>query len=182
MTYDELLEYDFGVKKGEEFKGTNIPTFEEFLECCRDNNLSPYIELKSSKGVNRDKIKMLVDMVNSYGLKDKATWISFDYDYLKILSELDGSARIWYLYNSVPDDRTITQLNGLKTENNEVFLDAQASKLTQNSVNMMKNNGFEVEVWTVDDFGYFDVASSFGCSGVTTDNITKDSVKDFYGN
>lgn len=182
MTYDELLSYDFGIKKGEEYENTNIPTFEEFLKCCREYNLSPYIELKEQTGVNKDKIKTLIDLVDAYGLNDKVTWISFNYDYLKTISELDGSARLGYLYSSVPVENTIKELNGLKTENNEVFLDAKASKLTQNAVSSLNEKGYDVEVWTVDDFGYLDLASSFGCSGVTTDNITSQSISDFLEN
>ena len=178
MTYDELLQYDFGIKHGEQYEGTKIPTFEDFLKCCRDYDLSPYIELKDDRTVNNDKIKMLVDMVDNYGLTDKVTWISFNADYLKMLSEISPKARLGLLCDTTPSDKTLKILNSLKTSDNEVFLDAKVSKLTKNSVKLMKNNGFEVEVWTVDDLKYFQIAKDFGCSGITTDNLTNDSIDD----
>jgi len=46
MTYKELLEYDFGVWKGERFRGTKIPTLEETLELARSRNIAVKIDNK----------------------------------------------------------------------------------------------------------------------------------------
>ncbi len=178
MTYDELLKYDFGVKRGSEFKGTKIPTFSEFLQCCKDNDLSPYIELKKDKNVNSDRIKMLVDMVEEYGLTDKVTWISFNPEYLEKISEFAPSARLGYLYSKTPDNGTLNILNSLKTDKNEVFLDAKVSNLTANSVKLIKENGFSVEAWTVDSVKYYDMAVKLGCTGITTNNLTDSEISD----
>ena len=172
MTYEQLLNFDFGVKKGEQFKGTKIPTFSEFLKCCKQNGLSPYIELKQSDSVDEDKIKMLVDLVGEYGLSDKVTWISFNPGYLKQISEYSPSARLGFLISQKPDEKTLEILTSLKTDTNEVFLDAKVSNLSKNLVNMFKENGFEVEVWTVDSMNSYNMAVNMGCSGVTTDNLT----------
>lgn len=179
LTYDELLNYDFGIKKGDRFKGTKIPTFSEFLQCCKDNDLSPYIELKQNKLLNSDRIKMLVDLVGEYGLSDKVTWISFNPDYLKKVAEYAPTARLGFLDSKTPDNSTLEILDSLKTGQNKVFLDAKASKLTENSVKLIKENGYEVEVWTVGSMKYYDMAVKMGCSGVTTDNLTENEVSEY---
>ena len=47
MTYEELLQYDFGIAAGEAYRGTRIPTFREWIAFCREADVTPYIELKS---------------------------------------------------------------------------------------------------------------------------------------
>ncbi len=179
MTYKELLKYDFGIKKGDQFKGTKIPTFSEFLQCCKDNDLSPYIELKNNKCVNPDRIRMLVGLVEEYGLSDKVTWISFNSDYLKIISECAPSSRIGFLYSKTPDKKTLAVLDSLKTDRNEVFLDAKASNLTKNSVKLIKEHGYAVEAWTVSNMKYYDKVVNMGCSAVTTNNLTENEVSEY---
>lgn len=47
MTLAELKELDFGIKTGEKFRGTRIPTFREFLEPTRrDDKMQFNFELK----------------------------------------------------------------------------------------------------------------------------------------
>ena len=45
MTYEELLQYDFGVRTNAKFKGTKIATLKEFLEIVKDMRVIN-IELK----------------------------------------------------------------------------------------------------------------------------------------
>lgn len=37
LTFDEVRRLDAGIKKGEQFKGTKIPTFDEAIDCMPDN-------------------------------------------------------------------------------------------------------------------------------------------------
>ena len=69
ITYEEALDYDFGIWKGKEYKGTKIPTFEEFLALCKDLELHPYIELKENGAYTRDQIEGLVEMVEGKGMQ-----------------------------------------------------------------------------------------------------------------
>ena len=48
MTYEELLQFDFGSYKGEVFKDTKIPLLEDCIKLCKENNVEVLnIELKS---------------------------------------------------------------------------------------------------------------------------------------
>ena len=81
LTYEEVLQYDFGSWFSEDYAGLKIPTFEEFLDVCKEINLNPYIELKSSGGYTKEQIVSLVEMVEQKGMSKVSTWISFKYDY-----------------------------------------------------------------------------------------------------
>ena len=127
ITYEEALVYDFGIWKGEEYKGTRIPTFEEFLQLCRRLDLDPYIELKGDRGYSTKVVEGLVDLVRKYGLEQRATWISFDKPYLEAVRDCDRDARLgllillWLSTDNV--EQSIQDVKTLQSGTNEVFLD-----------------------------------------------------------
>ncbi|MGZ5101743.1 MAG: glycerophosphodiester phosphodiesterase [Usitatibacter sp.] len=47
LTYDELRALDIGIKKGTQWEGTRIPSFEEILQLCH-GKIGIYLDLKSA--------------------------------------------------------------------------------------------------------------------------------------
>lgn len=78
ITYAEALTYDFGIWKGAEYAGTKIPTFEEFIKCCKRYGLHPYIELKNEKTYSQDEIDMILSIITAHGMKKHVSFISYD--------------------------------------------------------------------------------------------------------
>lgn len=173
LTYDELQQYDFGIWKGEEFKGTKIPSFEELLKCSSDYDLNLYIELKESSKFDEDRARILVDYVKAAGLEDKVTWISFNSDYLEMISKVMPEARLGYLEENIPDKNTIDVLKSLKNSENEVFLDVKSSKISDEFVMMLQKAGYDFEAWTVNNEDELSSLYSLNCMGITTDSINK---------
>ena len=81
MTYEQLLEYDFGAWYGHQYEGTKIPTFIEFLTHCRRLGLHPYIEPKGTWSF--DNISSLVEIIVSMGMSNDCTLISFENTHLE---------------------------------------------------------------------------------------------------
>ena len=179
LTYEELLKYDFGIWKGDEYKDTKIPTFDEVLDCGKECDLNIYVELKKDDNFNLEKARKLVKSVKDAGLEDKITWISFNEKYLKIINYLVPEARLGYLSKKKVNDNTIDILNDLKTDKNGVFLDIKANKINQQSSELLKNSGFDFEVWTVNDINNVDELYSFGCRGITTDSLTEEQIEKY---
>jgi glycerophosphoryl diester phosphodiesterase len=90
MTYEQVRAYDFGSWKSSTYAGTKIPSLAEFLYLCKSIMLHPYIELKSSGAYTQAQIQQIVDMVHSYGLKGKVSYISFSSDRLYSASILSA--------------------------------------------------------------------------------------------
>jgi glycerophosphoryl diester phosphodiesterase len=67
FTYDELRSLDIGIKKGPEWKGTKIPSFEEILELCR-GKIGIYLDLKSAP------VDKLVEIIKKYGMEKDIIW------------------------------------------------------------------------------------------------------------
>ena len=73
----------------------------------------------------------IVKFINSLNLDDSSTiLVCINADNLKTISEYNSSARLGYLSDGTISEDTIKTLQSLQTEDNEVFLDAKASTLT----------------------------------------------------
>ena len=175
-TYEELQKLDFGSWKGKEYKGTKIPSFSEALDCGNEYNLNMYVELKDDSNFNKEKAKILARAVEEAGMEDKITWISFNPEYLKMMSELMPESRLGYLTKTEPDRETIKTLQSLQTEDNEVFLDVKASEMTKKADGLLDSAGFDFEAWTVDDETTLEKIYPFECSGITTNKLTEEDV------
>ena len=180
MTYDKLLEYDFGSWYSNDFKGTKIPSFDELLSCASDNDLNLYVELKETTDFNDEKAQALVDAVKNAGLEDKITWISFNEDYLKTMAKAMPEARLGYLSKKEVDENTIETLKNLQTGKNEVFLDLKSSRISKTSSKILEDSGFNFEVWTVDSYDEIKELAEYDCKGITTNKITEDDIADYY--
>ncbi len=176
MKYKDLLKLDFGIWKGKEYKGTKIPTFSEFADCCSENGLSPYVELKQDSKFDLEKAKILVDAIKEAGLEDKVTWISFNPEYLKMINQLMPDCRLGYLSSDKPSAKTIATLQSLKTDDNEVFLDVKSTVMDKASSEMVEKAGFSFEAWTVDDESELDKLQDYDCKGITTNTLTESDV------
>lgn len=182
MTYDELLQYDFGSWFSDDFKGTKIPSFTELLECSKEYDIDLYVELKNTGDFNREKAEILAQYVKDYGLEDKITWISFDADYLKTISDVMPEARLGYLSENKVNNKTIKTLEGLQNGENEVFLDIKVSKMNKKADKLLDEAGFAFEAWTVDDVGCLNALNEYGCMGITSNVISEDEAEEYFTN
>jgi glycerophosphoryl diester phosphodiesterase len=73
MTLAELKAMDIGLKTGEEWKGTQIPTFEEILGLCK-GKIGIYLDLKDAP------IPELMTVIRKYKMEQDVLWyIPFQY-------------------------------------------------------------------------------------------------------
>ena len=173
LTYEQVLQFDFGYedKFGDKFKGEKIPTFYEFISLCEELSLSPYIEIKNKSGAHAytdEQIKHLIDTVKASSLTE-VTWISFNYDILLKIKEFDQRARLGYTKNKITDE-VITDALSLKSDSNEVFINANFGYLTPRRIRAVKKAGLGLEVWTVNIRALAVILSPF-VDAITTNNI-----------
>ena len=156
ITYEEALAYDFGIWKGEDYKGVKIPTFEEFLQLCRRLDLDPYIELKGDRGYSASVVKGLVDLVRQYGMEKRTTWISFDRPYLEAVRDCDPDARLgllillWLSTDNV--EQSIQDVKTLQTGSNEVFLDVYCFclNMVEGCAGLCRDAGIPLEAYFIE--------------------------------
>lgn len=163
-TYAELLEYDFGIWKGQEWAGTKIPRFDDFITLCKNISLKPYIELKAG---TEAQIQGLIDTVKNNSIFDNATWISFNATRLGYVKTYASAARLGYLCDYA-SDTDITTAQGLVTSSNEVIIDTGAR--TTEAVQRCITAGLPMEVYTLDNTSYITALDSY-VSGVTSNSL-----------
>lgn len=164
ITYQQALQYDFGVWKGDKWKGVRIPTFEEFITLCRNIGLHPYIEIKE-QGMTETHVKQLVDIARNCGMARDVTWISFDPNALMYVLEKNPKARIGLLANAIDAD-TISAAQQLITSNNDVFINS--GSYTAEEVTLCQNAEIPMEVWNFTDRSTIASLPVY-VSGITTD-------------
>ena len=105
LTLDEILRADVGIKKGEEFKGTRVPTLRQFCEfaAAENNTMQFNFEFKDNFGYGEQWAKTcadkIIEMVDNYGLWDRSFVNSFDGKILKYVEEkYDGRFRLHGFY------------------------------------------------------------------------------------
>lgn len=145
ITYEQALQYDFGIWKSFEYAGTKIPTLEQFLTTCKYIGIDAYIEIKD---YNEQKVHAYIDVAKKTGMIDHVTWICFDVYALTIVKEYTPTARIGLLANSI-DATIISNAQSLKTAKNDVFINAAVGAINTATVNMCISAEIAIEAWTV---------------------------------
>lgn len=170
MTYEELLQYDFGIAAGEAYRGTRIPTFQEWIAFCREADVTPYIELKSR--MTTEQVQTLMQLVEEAGMTDRAVWISFTWN-LRMLQDVvaaNPEAEVGLLSNGLANT-TVAMAKTLQTGQNRVFLDVLHTAVNRLSMQLAAQAGLEVEAYTVNDAELADALTSLGVVGITTNTL-----------
>lgn len=170
MTYEELLQYDFGIAAGEAYRGTRIPTFREWIAFCREEDVTPYIELKSR--MTTEQVQTLMQLVEEAGMTDRVVWISFTWN-LRMLQDVvaaNPEAEVGLLSNGLANT-TVAMAKTLQTGQNRVFLDVLHTAVNRLSMQLAAQAGLEVEAYTVNDAELADALTSLGVVGITTNTL-----------
>ena len=176
--------------------GEKINTLEEFCKICKECCLHPYIEIKQGMMWQANTIDTtnpryngkpyaikLLDIVNRYGLKGNATFISSTVYTLRLMAEKDQSYRYGIVYFGKIENAA-SEWTTLLNQINEFNTDATASKAylfaDVNIVNLktaeaglidkLAETGCQLEVWTAKIKDDLDNLDSY-VTGVTSDNI-----------
>lgn len=171
MTYDELLQYDFGSWKSPKYAGTKIPTFEEFIRCCKALGLHPYIEVENHASMTDEHIANCVYIVKKYGMLDNVTWVSFAARKLHIVRDTVPNARLgWIGYTT-----NIWAYEELKREGNEVVLELSINDITEADIQKAIDNNIPLGVWSINEKDKILALNPY-ISGVTSDFLIASDV------
>lgn len=157
LTYDELLNYDFGIWKGEKYRGTKIPTTQEALELFRDLGVGVYVDIATYPYFTKEQIWSLMELVDNAGMHDRATYI-VQSGYASYIIEKDDTANFAVLGANAAN--WILAASCL-TGKNAVSLDAQYDTITQTKIDNARQHGVPMEAWTVTDQDSQDVVDEF---------------------
>ena len=116
-----------------------IVTLREFLEKFSQYDIQFAIELKG-EGVEEDTL----NMINEFGILDKTTFTSFNFDYIEKIKNLNSKARVGWLIGEVTDD-AIKKLLDIGGEE----IAPKAEYITEEIMKKLRKLNLGVRAWGV---------------------------------
>lgn len=147
MLYQDLANFDFGIAKGERFKGEPLLTFEELVKLARYNDIFLHIEFKYE--FTQEQVQTLHNIVVKYNMLDRIGWQAFGWDNLKPMMKLEPNGQYELLGGDVTDDY-FTKMAALKTDTNTIIA-SQNAALSVDDIQKIADKGYPIYLWTVDD-------------------------------
>ena len=173
LTLEELLTYDFGAYFHEKFKGTKIPTLEEFLALCEGADIEIMnIEIKPPRDGNMEIVAKTIDAVKAHGLFGKLLISSFDPNVLVECKKVDPNCKTGFLY--VPNKTFFYKqmLFGYVEFAKKIkadYLHHHYFAVTKTYVKRLHKNGIKGNVWTVNKPETANKLLKMGVDGLITD-------------
>lgn len=170
MTYEELLQFDFGSYFSEDFKDTKIPTLDEFYKLCADLKVVN-VEIKSLGDKNEEIVVKTIESAKKYNLKDKLIISSFDPDVLVKVKEVDADVKTGILYD--PNSPTAEEIcDDFVAYAKKIKADAlhpYVALVSEDYIEEAHEAGLIVNPWTVNKDFQIENLCAWGCDGVITD-------------
>ena len=168
-TYDELMamNVDNGVNI-DKYKDLKMCSLEEYLEICKNYQMTPVIELKGEN--NTQYYNEIVNLAEKYNLKP--VYISFHLENLKTMRKLDTTSKMYYLVQKISekdieDARSILDcgidFNGNKEAN-----------FKNDILKKCRDKGLDLGAWTINAPEVMKKLEKNGVTLITTDSIEYD--------
>lgn len=149
----------------DKYKNLKIPTFDEYLDCCRKNNLVPVIEFKQIKV---ESVEEIIKKIKLYELEDIAIIISTNIDWIRYIREF--SDKIYFQYLADINTENLSMLN----KYNNCGIDIKAKNLNKKKIELAHNNNCKVNVWTINDRSISRKLFDLGIDMITSDILGND--------
>ena len=171
-TFDELRTFDFGSYFAPEFRGTQAPSLEEFLQLAKEARLDPInVELKSPRAGRRMLTVKTLEAIKAAGLTDRVIISSFDPRILRTVKCLEPACRTGFLY-PCQDPRVsgfvpsaLLCARSIRAD----YIHPAYIVVSRALVLAAHRLGLGVNVWTVDDPRTAAFLISCGVDGIITD-------------
>lgn len=184
FTLDELRQIDFGswfidkdpfgqIKAGAvsaveaaAFKDAPIPTLREALAYTRDHNWRVNIEIKDATNTPGDAfvVEKVVELVKELDMLDRVIISSFNHDYIKRVKAAEPNLVTAALVDqAVPDPVALLEETGAQAYNPGL------KYVDEKTVRTVRDAGYDVLVWTVNEEDDMRRLIAWGVSGIFTD-------------
>ncbi len=159
LTLAELKALDIGLKTGEEWKGTQIPTFEEILQLCKGKT-GIYLDLKDAA------IPELLTIIRKYNMEHDVLWyIPFQY-----FMQLEDPVLLFGSSFPMPDPQNEMNLKRLLEKLKTPLIATDMGVLSKSFVSTVHKYGGKVFVDEKDGTkAEWDKIIDWGTDGIQTD-------------
>jgi len=189
LSLSEIQKYDCGSKQNPNFPqqkivvGERIPSFKELIEMAQNEyyykSIKMNVEIKTEQNVDTDEevyefTNKLIEMIHQYNLQNKITIQSFDTRALEYVKQIDSKIKTSFLIENQPINDEIIEL---AKKLNVKIISPDYHLIDKNIVDNLKQHGFEVLPWLINDIDTLTQNINYGVNGIITDYPTQ--MKDY---
>lgn len=140
-----------------------IPEMIEYFRICKKYNKVAVCELKQL--FSEAQLKEIISIINSIDMLKNTVFISFIYENLAALRQIDDSLTLQWLVCEFKEEQ-IEYLLKYRLD-----LDALHTSMNKEKIDLCHQNGIKVNVWTVNDQNVANQLASWGVDFITTNYI-----------
>lgn len=162
-TLAELKEFSY--KTGAnfwEYEDLRICTLDEYLDVFIGSSTRPQIEIK---GDNIDMLYKVVEAVKARGMEEQAIIISFSFEQLKAIDDMDTGIELWYLCDRI----TPEIISMVQTLDSECWLSPDFEDNDKDSIQLAIDAGVGCSFWTVNELEDAKMLYDMGIRYIETD-------------
>lgn len=160
VEFNELRQYDAGIRTAYRYKDEKIPTLEEMIQEA-GNNIKLMIELKST-GHEQNLEQRTVDLIRQYQYQEQCMVVSMDRKILKKIKELAPEIKTGLI--------SAVAYGSLENMEEADAFSVEATFVTRNMISRLKANGKPIYVWTLNNEKSIRKYVEMGVDGIITDN------------
>lgn len=168
LTFETVRSLDFGIYKGEKFKGEKIPTLYEFLTFCHENGIWAELDL-TKKPFTETQKKIIVDAVVETEMIKKTIFTSYDSDlseYLKINPDL------YVCVSTVENLKDASVILPKYGDKNLVLASMWYTWLDETLAKYIKSLGVYIKPYTANSAETVEELTDLGADFIITDTYT----------
>ena len=144
LTYEELMQYDWGIYKGNEYKGTKLMSLPEMLSFMEELDSELYVEIKTG---NEEQVMSAVEIAKDYNIK--ISWAGSTMEQCEAVVKADNTARVATMPTNI-NEKELEKLMKLKTPENEVFFFTyDTAMLSDEMLKLLKEHHIPFEMGTI---------------------------------
>ncbi len=155
----------FSYKTGANFwkyEDLRIPTLGEYLDVFVGSDTRPQIEIKAE---NFDMLYKIIDEVKARCMEKQAIIITFNYEQLKFIDEMNTGIELWYLCDTITPE-IIEKAEAL---NSECWLSPDFASNTAETIQLAIDAGIGCSFWTVNELEDAKMLYDMGIRYIETD-------------
>lgn len=161
-TYEELMRLDAGAWYDRQFTHERIPTLDQTLSLLQSTNMRIFCEMKDI-GEDSEFAAQVYDRFEKYGLLNKVIFLSFNYDYLTDIKQIDPNQPIMKLASFGKSN--------LPSKYPAEYYGINMKTLTSKTVRSIHEAGGKVYAYAPETKGQMVSLQRLGVDGVITDFI-----------
>lgn len=174
-----LKRIDFGLYKGDQFKGTQILTFNEWVLLCKQLGMEIYIDKKLT--YTNEILTEAAETVKKLGMADFSSWLGLTTSQMTFIRNIIPGVRLGVLAH--PSADRIENYLPYNTGRGFFFDGDATNGMSRDAIQLGLDAGFDVEVWYVGYsssvteetiFNTIRQAVSYGVTGLTLDHYRTD--------